>query len=333
MPIDDALPAALAALAKVGVVVLRAPTGAGKTTRVPPALFDAGLVDPSRGIVMLEPRRIAARSAAGRIAYERGVRLGAEVGYEVRFDRKRSAATLLTVVTEGVFLRQLQDDPYLEALGAVVFDEFHERNLASDLALAMTMKVRREVRPDLKVVVMSATLEVPRLAEYLCDAPVIDSLGRTHPVSVVYEPPPVGDRRLEGPTAAAVERLLDQTPGDLLVFLPGVGEIKRTASLLEPVAARAGINLCELFGDLPPEKQDAVLRRGPRRKIVLSTNVAETSVTIEGVTGVVDVGLARVLRYDPAVGLDRLELEKISRASADQRAGRAGRTAPGVCVR
>ncbi|MBK7878385.1 MAG: DEAD/DEAH box helicase [Planctomycetes bacterium] len=331
LPIDVVLPELLAALRANPCAVLRAPTGAGKTTRVPPAVLDAGLAG-GKQVVMLEPRRIAARAAARRMAQERNVELGGEVGFHVRFDRVASARTKILVVTEGLLVRMLQDDPFLERVGVLVFDEFHERNLDTDLALALARKVQLEARPDLKLVVMSATIATKRVAEWLGGAPIVESEGRLHPVTIEHLERE-DDRPVPAQVAAGVQKVLGSTRGDVLAFLPGVGEIKRTSDELAGFAQRNGLALHELYGDLPPEEQDAVLRRGAKRKIVLATNVAETSVTIDGVTAVVDSGLARVMRFDPGVGLDRLELERISRASADQRAGRAGRTEPGVALR
>ena len=331
LPIDEALPQLLAALRTHACVVLRAPTGAGKTTRVPTAVLDAGLAGAGQ-VVMLEPRRVAARAAARRMAQERGGELGEEIGYAVRLDRKASARTRVLVVTEGLLVRRLQDDPFLEGISVVIFDEFHERNLDTDLALAMVRRIQGEVRPDLKVVVMSATLQPHKLAAWLGNAAVVESEGRSYPVEIEYSP-----RDDEGPlppqVAQGVSKALDKTTGDVLAFLPGVGEIQRTKHELEGLAQRKGVLLCELYGDLPPEAQDRALRKQAQRRVILATNVAETSVTVDGVTAVVDSGWARVARFDPGVGLDRLELERISRASADQRAGRAGRTAPGWCLR
>ncbi len=335
LPIDDCLPQLLAELDEHPAVLLRAPTGAGKTTRLPGAVLDHLPV--GAGVVMLEPRRIAARASARRIAQERGVALGTEVGYRVRFDNKTSKATRLCVETEGVFLRRLQRDPFLEGISCVVFDEFHERSLQADLALALTRRVQQDVRPDLRIVVMSATLESEGLQRFLGDAPLIESLGRLHPVEERYLPASERSRR-GGPTpevvCRAVLRALEESPGDVLVFLPGVGEIKRTRSALEGHRALRELRLMELYGDLDARSQDEVLRSDDqRRKVVLATNIAETSLTIPGVTAVVDAGLARRLVYDTALGLDRLELAPISRASAKQRAGRAGRTAPGICYK
>ncbi len=331
LPIDPILPNVVAALRTGPCVVARAPTGAGKTTRLPPALLDAGVAE-NRRIFVLEPRRVAARAAARRMALERGGRLGEEVGYQVRFDKQCGPRTRIFVVTPGVLLRLLHDEPFLESAGAVVFDEFHERGLESDLALGMVRLLQQTVRPDLRVVVMSATLAVEKLSLYLGGCPIVSSEGRQHPVEVLYEPRP---QHQPWPTAAALaaERLLDRTDGDLLVFLPGMQEIRQTARHLEDVAAKRNLAVLPLHGDLPAEQQDAALALMDRRKIVLATNVAETSVTVDGVAGVVDTGLARTMTFDVGVGLDRLRLTPISRASADQRAGRAGRTRPGICVR
>ena len=331
LPIDDCLPELIDRLRAANSLVLRAPTGAGKTTRVPTAVVDAGLCG-NRQVILLQPRRIAARAAAVRMSQERGTSLGGEIGYQVRFERRASADTRILVATEGVFLRQLQDDPFLDHVGVVIFDEFHERNLNTDLALAMVRRVQSTVRADLRVVVMSATLDPGPIATYLGNCPVVESLGRLHPVDVRYARSESRD-----PTHVQVARgvceLLDATAGDVLAFLPGVGEIRRTVDELAEVARQRDVTLMELYADLPLERQQAVLAPHDRRKIVLATNVAETSVTIDGVTAVLDSGLARQLQFDASLGLNRLELGRISKASADQRAGRAGRTAPGVCLR
>lgn len=331
LPIDAVIPELVAVLRAHPCAVLKAPTGAGKTTRVPPALLDVGLA--GRGqVLMLEPRRLAARAAARRIAFERGAQLGGEVGYHVRFERKASRATRILVVTEGLLVRYLQDDPFLSEVGALVFDEFHERSLHVDLALALARRVQQDGCPGLKIVVMSATLRTARLAEWLGDAPIVESAGRLFPVDVSYldrEP----DRFVDREVALGVEQALARTDGDVLAFLPGVGEIRRARDALAALAERRDVRIHELYGDLPAEEQDAVLRPGDRRKIILATNVAETSVTVEGVTAVVDSGLARRSRFDASVGLDRLELVRVSRSSADQRTGRAGRTRPGICLR
>ncbi|MEE8522896.1 MAG: ATP-dependent helicase HrpB [Thermoanaerobaculia bacterium] len=333
LPIDDALPQIVDGLRQKNALVLRAPAGAGKTTRVPPALVKAGLAEKGR-IVMLEPRRLAARSAARRMADEQGWKLGEEVGYQIRFDRRHGPRTRILVVTEGILVQRLQHDPFLEDVALVVFDEFHERNLHSDLSLAMCRRVQREVRPDLRIAVMSATLEPQPIADYLGDAAVVESEGRQHPVDVRYLERP-DPRSLPASVAAGVRRALAESPGDVLAFLPGVAEIRRTAKLLDDLDDRRGVRVLSLYGDLPAERQDEILRpsAGGRRKVVLATNVAETSITIDGVTAVVDGGLAKVMRFDAAVGLDRLETVRVSRASADQRAGRAGRQGPGLCLR
>lgn len=341
LPIDGVLPALVGALRAGPSAVLVAPTGAGKTTRVPPALLMEGIAG-GRRIVMLEPRRIAARAAARRMAEENGWTLGGEVGYQVRFDRRAGASTRILVVTEGILVQMLQADPFLEEAGAVLFDEIHERNLQTDLSLAMARRVQKEVRPDLRLLAMSATIDSGPLSRYLGgpgSAPVIESRGRLHPVEIEYLDPRRGRRDggdeppLPARVAAAVRQALERSAGDVLVFLPGAGEIQRTGEALSSLAAERGLAVLPLYGDLPADRQDAVLRPLGRRKVVLSTNVAETSITVDGVTAVVDSGLVRRLRYDPATGLDRLELGRVSRASADQRAGRAGRQAPGVCIR
>lgn len=331
LPIDTILPRLVGVLNSVSCAVLSAPTGSGKTTRVPPAILDSGLAG-DRSILMLEPRRVAARAAARRIAWERGGRVGGEVGYMIRFDQQVGPDTRIKIVTDGVLLRMLQDDPFLEWASIVIFDEFHERGLNADLALAMVRRVQQTVRPDLKIVVMSATLDAEAIAAFLGNCPVVEGEGRLFPIEVRYQPHE-DPRPVHEKAAATVERALDQTGGDVLVFLPGVGEIRRTAEQLESLAERHSLAVMQLYGDLPADQQDAVLGPIDRRKVVLATNVAETSITIEGITGVVDTGLARVLRYELAVGLDRLVLTKISRASADQRSGRAGRTQPGLCLR
>ena len=331
LPIDEVLAAVTGALASAPNLVLRAPTGAGKTTRVAPALLEADAV--AGVVLLLEPRRMAARAAARRIAAERGVALGGdEVGYQVRFDRKATPRTRVVAMTYGIFLRRIQEDPFLDGVGAVIFDEIHERSLDADLALAMARKIQLDARPELRLVAMSATLDAEPLARFLGDAAAVTSEGRSHPVAVRYLSSP-GDREMDRAATAAVATALAETTGDILVFLPGVGEIRRTSAALAALAKREGLAVMELYGDLPAEQQDAVLTRADRRKVVLSTNVAESSVTIENITAVIDTGLARVLRFDPSVGLDRLEISRIARASADQRAGRAGRTAPGLCLR
>lgn len=328
LPVDAVLPALMDALRKHPAAVLRAPAGAGKTTRVPPALLDASWAK-GGNILVLQPRRFAARATARRMAVERGECVGATIGYQVRFDRNIGPSTRVHVMTEGVLLRKLLDDPFLEDVAVVVFDEFHERSLEADLALGMVRRIQETVRPELKILVMSATLAADPVAAYLGGCPVVECEGRMYPVQIEYSPP--GERASLAELAVrGVQQMLSLTDGDILVFLPGVGEIRQTANMLEGLSAIRGMAVMPLYGDLPPEQQDAVLAPIDRRKIVLATNVAETSVTIDGITGVVDTGAARVLWYDPAVGLDRLELRPISLASAQQR---AGRTRPGVCLR
>lgn len=331
LPIDAVLPEVVESLRRHPALVLAAPTGAGKTTRVPPYLLESGLAGDGQ-IVMLEPRRLAARAAARRMAAERGCRLGEEVGYQVRFDRKSGPRTRILVVTEGMLVRLLQGDPYLEHISVLIFDEFHERSLDTDLALGMARLVQTTVRPDLRIVVMSATLAAEAVAAYLGNCPVVASQGRLYPVEIRHE---ARSTQQTWPAAAAqgVEKLLDRTPGDILVFLPGMREIRQTAGHLEELARARALLIVPLHGDLPAEQQDLALLPQPQRKIVLATNVAETSVTVAGITGVVDTGLARIVTFDPHTGLDRLRIEAISRASAEQRAGRAGRTQPGVCLR
>ena len=342
LPIDAVLPAVLAALREGPCVVLEAPPGAGKTTRVPPAMLDAGYAGKGE-IVVLEPRRLAARLSARRVAEERreqhGGKLGEEVGYTVRFDDVSSARTKLRYVTEGVLARRLLDDPLLRGVGAVVLDEFHERHLQTDLALACLLRlVRSGDRPDLKLVVMSATLDAAPLAEHL-GAPVVRSEGRRFPVEITHLEQP-DDRRLDEQVAAAVRRLTapnsvtgSSTKGDLLVFLPGAAEIRWAQEKCAELAQHRNLALLPLHGDLAPDEQDRVLARWQQRKVILATNVAETSVTIEGVTGVIDSGLARIAGHSPWTGLPTLTVGKVAQSSAVQRAGRAGRTAPGVALR
>ncbi len=334
LPIDAALPDVLDAIRCHRRLVLVAPPGAGKTTRLPPALVASGLLGPEHpNVVVLQPRRVAARSVAARIAEENGWTLGEEVGYQVRFEKKIGPRTRLRVATEGILNRQVVADPFLEGVGAVVLDEFHERSLHTDLALALLKEIRDTVRDDLILVVMSATLDAEPVAAFLGDAPIVRVEGRTFPVEITHrgnDGSPLPDRM-----ARAIAEALDASSdrGDVLAFLPGAEEIRRTARLLDPVAHRHDLLVLPLHGSLPSEEQDRALRPSDRRKVVLATNIAETSLTIEGVTAVIDSGLARFASFDPQRGVDRLELGRISRASATQRAGRAGRTRPGRCVR
>jgi ATP-dependent helicase HrpB len=332
LPIDDVLPEVVAAVRDRRTCVLVAPPGAGKTTRVPGALLDAGLIDGT--IVVLQPRRLAARLAAARVASERKAQLGGEVGYQVRFDRKTSATTRIEFVTEGVLTRRLLGDPDLKGVGAVIIDEFHERHLDGDLALALVERLR-DKRPELALVVMSATLDAEPVAAYLRDAPIVRSEGRTFPITIEHATQ-LDDRPLGKQVAAAVRRVMQGAHGelgDVLVFLPGSGEIRRCAEDLEDAARTFDLAVLPLHGDLPVEEQDVAVRPSSRRKVILATNVAETSVTIDGVTCVIDSGLARIARHSPWSGLPSLEVEPVSRASCAQRAGRAGRTRPGHVVR
>lgn len=314
-------------------LVLRAPTGSGKSTQVPQMLVDLGLVQGQ--VVVLQPRRIAARLLAARIAAERGGRLGDEVGYQIRFDRVESAATRIKFVTEALLLRQMAADPALRGVGAVVFDEFHERNLHADVALALARRLQRTERPDLLVVAMSATLDTDALAAWLGDAVTLAADGRTYPVDIEHAPTPrVAGRWPWEPAAEQVRRLLrEEASGDILVFMPGAHEISRTLGLLRGAPECRGVELLPLHGDLPADEQDRAVRGGDARKVIVATNVAETSLTLPGIRAVVDAGLARVARFDPVRGIDTLLTEPISQASAEQRAGRAGRTGPGRCVR
>ncbi len=343
LPIDDVLPEVISGLTSTdtGALVLIAAPGAGKTTRVPPAVLDAGLAEltnrtnqSTQGqIVVLQPRRVAARAAATRISDERGTKVGEEIGYQVRHESKVSARTRIVVCTEGVFLRRLQKDPMLENTAVVIFDEFHERNLDSDLALALVRQVRNELRPDLKIIVMSATLDAEPVSRYLSNCPVVQSPGRAYPVNIEYLSFQPSAVNLEQTVSDGVKKMLAASDGHILAFLPGVGEIRKTQQLLEPIAERENLLLLPLYGDLPLEEQQRVLNQSAQRKVVLATNIAETSLTIDGITAVVDSGMARVNRLDTRLGLNRLGLERISQASADQRAGRAGRTASGDCLR
>ena len=331
LPIDPLLPDVVASLRAHPTLVLEAPPGAGKTTRVPRALLDAGLADAGE-IVVLEPRRLAARMAARRVADELGEKVGATVGYQVRFEDVSSARTRVRFVTEGVLGRKLLTSPELPGVAVVVLDEFHERHLQGDVALALVERLRRTRRPELRVVAMSATLDAGPIAAHL-GAPVLRAEGRRFDVAIEHLPQP-DDRPLGSQVASAVRRLVAEgLDGDVLVFLPGAGEIRRAREACEKLAAEAELALVPLHGDLSPDEQDAAVRPGPRRKVILSTNVAESSITIEGVVAVVDAGLARVASQAPWSGLPRLRVEKVSRASAAQRAGRAGRTRPGRCLR
>lgn len=331
LPIDSVLIGLKNALAGNSAVILQAPPGCGKTTRVPLSLLGEPWLG-GQSILMLEPRRLAATNAARYMASLLGEKVSGTVGYAIRYERRSSKSTRIEVVTEGILTRRLQSDPTLEGVGLVIFDEFHERNLNSDLALALCRDAQLGLREDLKVLVMSATLDGEPVARLLGGAPLVTSEGRSYPVDVRFlERDPAG--HVAEYTAAAVLRALRETEGDLLVFLPGAGEIRRCHQLLEANPGAGEPLLCPLYADLPFSEQERAILPASRRRVVLATNIAETSLTIEGVQVVVDSGLARQPRFDPASGLSRLEMVRISRASAEQRAGRAGRLAPGVCYR
>ncbi len=327
LPIDTNLPEIASALRARSAVVLVAPTGSGKTTRVAPALLDLGIA-PTGTVIVVQPRRVAARLAARRIALERGGRIGDEVGYRVRFESRVSARTRIEVVTEGLLLRRLLADPFLEGVAAVVLDEFHERSLDGDVALALLREIRGLGRDDLAVVVMSATLDPDPIAAFL-DAAVVRSEGRAWPVELRYDARTLDTDPVRR-VAAAVRVVLDETAaGHVLAFRPGAGDSARVAEALHDLT----VPVWPLHGALSAEAQDAALAPSPQRKVVLATNIAETSVTLEGVRAVVDSGLEKEASFDPSLGLVRLVRGPISRASADQRAGRAGRTGPGLCRR
>ena len=333
LPVDAVLPQLLDVLSERNCALLVAPPGGGKTTRAPPALLDAPWAKSGK-IILLAPRRIAARAAASRMAAERGERVGETIGYRVRLDSKISKATRIEVVTEGVFTRMILDDPELAGAACVILDEFHERSLEGDLALALARDAQAALRPDLRILVMSATLDAARVSALLDDAPVVVSEGRMFPVDTRWRPR-APHARIEDEMASAAAFALSQDEGDVLAFLPGAGEIERTASLLREKLNDPRVDVWPLYGALSGVDQDAAIAPSPegRRKIVLATSIAETSLTIEGVRIVIDSGLTRRPRYEPALGLARLETVRASQAAIEQRRGRAGRTAPGVCWR
>ncbi|WP_284179427.1 ATP-dependent helicase HrpB [Rhabdaerophilum sp. SD176] len=333
LPIDEVLPEIRAALSGASCAILVAPPGAGKTTRVPLALMDEAWTAGGT-ILVLEPRRIAARGAATRMAQQLGEPLGKRVGLRTRLESRSSRETRILVVTEGVFTRMILDDPSLEGIAAVLFDEFHERSLDSDLGLAFALDAQAALRPDLRLLVMSATLDDQRIRLFLDGAPVISSDGRAYPVETIYRGREA-DRRIEDQVAAAIRVALATERGSILAFLPGQGEIEGVRQRLAEAALPADVDLCPLHGTLEPAQQDAAIKPAAagRRKVVLATSIAETSITIEGVRVVVDSGLRRAPRYEPDLGIARLETIRISRAAADQRRGRAGRTEPGIAIR
>ncbi len=330
LPIDPQLPQAIAAVRDLGRLVLTAEPGAGKTTRVPPALLDAGVFAGECWVV--QPRRMAAVLSARRVAQERGERCGEVVGYSVRLDDQASAVTRLRFVTDGILLRRLLADPMLCGIGALVFDEFHERRAAMDLCLAVARQLQQARRPDLRLVVMSATLDAPAVAAWLHAAPVVDAPGRVFAVDVSHDAQ-LDSRRLEDQVASAVRRALEQhADGNILVFLPGAGEIRKTQAALS--ASRLGeVVVVPLHGSLPLHEQETAVAASSVRKVILATNIAETSLTLPGIVAVIDSGLARTAGFATWSGLATLQLNRISRASATQRAGRAGRVRPGTCQR
>jgi ATP-dependent helicase HrpB len=328
LPVDDLLPAIRESLVDSPSLVIEAPPGAGKTTRVPPALLD---MLPGQ-VLVLEPRRLAARLAARRVAQELGERVGESVGFQVRFEEIAGARTRLRFVTEGILTRRLISDPLLGGVDAVVLDEFHERHLETDLALALLRRLQRTKRPNLRIVVMSATLDAAPIAKYLGNCPILRSEGRLFDLSIAHQP--YSALPLEKQVASALDSLLARgSSGDVLVFLPGAAEIRRAERECRPLATRHDLLLLPLYGDLSPSEQDRAVSPASQRKVILSTNVAESSITVEGVTAVIDSGLARIASDSPWSGLPTLEVARISKASATQRAGRAARTAPGRVIR
>ncbi len=335
LPIYELESAVVASLRAQGRLIVQAPTGSGKSTQIPQMLWRHGLLGEKGEVVVLQPRRLAARMLAKRVAEEAGTRLGEGVGYQIRLESRVSERTRIRFVTEGILLRQMSFDATLRGVSAIVFDEFHERHLYGDISLARAIQIQQTARPDLKIVVMSATLDAGALRTYLAPCEVLVSQGRSFPVRVEYLPktPNFDQEPVWDVAARECERIAGATGGDLLVFMPGAYEISRTVQAIQGSRALRDCVVFPLHGELPPEAQDRAVERYDTRKIIVSTNVAETSLTIDGVTAVIDGGLARVARFDPHRGINTLLVEKISAASADQRAGRAGRTAPGVCVR
>ncbi|MEP7337294.1 MAG: helicase-related protein, partial [Acidobacteriota bacterium] len=331
LPIDSLLPEITARLRQANNLIIEAAPGAGKTTRVPAALLDAEIV--CGEVWVLEPRRLATRMAARRVADERGERLGETVGYQVRFEEVSSARTRLRFLTEGVLTRRLLSDPKLKNVGAVVLDEFHERHLQADLALALLRRLQQTTRPDLKLVVMSATLDAAPIATYLNNAPRLSSEGKRFDVAIEHLPRD-DNRPLADQIASAIKGLLaENLDGDVLVFLPGAAEIRRAQAACSEFASKHDLLVLPLHGDLPPNEQDRAVQPADKRKIILSTNVAESSVTIDGVVAVIDSGLARIAGHSAWSGLATLNVQRVSKASATQRAGRAGRTRAGRCLR
>lgn len=316
-------------------IIIQAPTGSGKSTQIPQYLLDDGSLRDGK-VVVLQPRRLATRLLANRVAHERGVKLGEEVGYQIRFEDVSNDYTRIKYETEGILLRQLLSDPEIRDVDAILFDEFHERHLYGDIMLARAVQLQQTTRPDLLILVMSATLDTLPLQEYLSDAKLLTSEGRTYDVDLSYRDKPLHPRHdnvMEAAAEAMEELLRRDVPGDALIFMPGAYEIQKTIQALQQQTRCRECLILPLHGELPPQQQDAAVDTYAQRKIIVSTNVAETSVTIDGIRMVIDSGLARVARFDPHRSINTLWIEKISRASADQRAGRAGRTAPGHCFR
>ncbi len=334
LPIYQLEEAIVHSLGKDPRLVLQAPTGSGKSTQVPQILLDRGLLGNGQ-VVILQPRRLAARLLSRRVAQERRISLGKEVGYQIRFESVVSKETRIRFVTEGILLRQLLQDPELRGVSAILFDEFHERHLYGDITLARALQLQETARPDLRLVVMSATLESDKVEKYLAPCARLASKGRTHPVAIEYLTKPVRAENYPVWDLAADElaRLAPQTEGDVLVFMPGKYEITRTIAAIRASRASHLFVVLPLYSELSPNEQDAALSPCEKRKVIVATNVAETSLTIDGVRVVIDSGLARIARFDPRRGINTLFIENISRAAADQRAGRAGRTAPGRCLR
>ncbi len=335
LPIYEIEPQLLAAIRSQRRLIVSAPTGSGKSTQVPQMLLDNGLLGNGQ-VVILQPRRLATRLLAARVAWERKVELGREVGYQIRFENVTSAETRIRFVTEGVLLRQIVQDANLSGVSTLIFDEFHERHLYGDITLAQALELQATARPDLNILVMSATLDSAKLEDYLKPCTVLESQGRVHPVEIRYMASPayLDKRPIWEQAGEAFETYVRSGgQGDVLVFMPGGFEISQTIDAIRHSDESRGFILLPLHGELPPNDQDAAVARYEKKKVVVATNVAETSLTIDGIRCVIDSGLARIPRYDPYRGINTLLIEKISQASADQRAGRAGRTAPGVCMR
>lgn len=331
LPIEELREEIITSLQKTNRLIIEAPTGSGKSTQVPQFLLESGLLENGRSVI-LQPRRLAARMLAARVAQERNTPLGEEVGYCIRHDLQYSSETRLLFVTEGILLRQMLEDPTLSKISTLIFDEFHERHLYSDISLMQALHLQESKRPDLKIIVMSATLDTDALATYLNPCKVLRSTGRMHPVSINYLRQESAEEKIWDLAARTASKMLLQTPGHLLIFMPGSYEITRTITALR-AELPSDVMLFPLHGELPPADQDVAVKPSTLRKVIVATNVAETSLTIDGVTGVIDAGLARIARFDARRGMNTLLIEKISAASADQRAGRAGRTAPGICWR